>query len=124
MRWVEEIRVRTQPRKEEEVMDVLTDVAASLAPNDWLREARVYSHQSAPATFSLILTWDTASVPLRGSDQALLILDGLKRLGLLDHTVLVERGMKKRQRRTRAERRPTYDNGPTENHGKPKGDAR
>jgi hypothetical protein len=91
MKWLEEIRVRTQPRREKEVTRVLIEVAASLTPHDGLREAKVCSHVSARGTFSLILSWDTASVPLRGSETALLILDGLKRLGLLDHAVLVER---------------------------------
>ena len=84
--------MRTQPRKEQEVADVLLEMAASLTPRDGFREARVYSHQSAPGTFSLVFTWDTTSVPPRGSDEALIILEGLKRFGLLDHTVLVERG--------------------------------
>ena len=84
--------MRTQPRKEKEVLELLREAAASVTRDDQLQSARIYSHYSAPAGFSLILFWDTASPPTQGSDTAMLILEGLKTLGLLDHTVLVERG--------------------------------
>ena len=92
MRWLEEIRVRTQPRKEKEVLELLREAAASFTRDRQLQSARIYSHHSAPASFSLILFWDTASVLPQGSDAATLILEGLEAFGLLDHTVLVEEG--------------------------------
>jgi hypothetical protein len=92
MRWLEEIRVRTQPQRENEVMELLLETAASVTPNRQLQAARVYSHHLVPAGFSLILVWDTASVPAQGSETAMLILEGVKAFGLLDYTVLVERG--------------------------------
>lgn len=92
MRWLEEIRVRTQPQREKEVLGLLLETAASVTRNKKLHSARVYSHHSAPAGFSLLLFWDTPSIPTGGSETALLILYGLKGLGLLDHTVLLESG--------------------------------
>lgn len=92
MRWLEEIRLRTQPRREKEVTEVLLEMAESVNENKGLESALVYLHQAEPGGFSLILGWDTASVPMRGSDSAMLILEGLKPLGLLDHTVMVEKG--------------------------------
>ena len=91
MRWLEEIRLRTQPRKEEEVLELLREASASVNRNGQTQSAWVYSHHLAPGGFSLFLVWDTASVPMHGSDTAVLILEGLKPHGLLDHTVLVER---------------------------------
>jgi hypothetical protein len=90
MKWLEEIRVRTQPWREKEVLEILLETAANI-PLNTLQEARVYSHYSTPAGFSLVLAWDTASIPKEGSETAVLILEGIKTLGLLDHTVLVER---------------------------------
>jgi len=84
--------VRTQPRREKKVMDLLLEAAESLTRNKRLESARVFSHESAPVGFSLILTWDTESIPIQGSETSMLILDGVKTLGLVDHTVLVERG--------------------------------
>jgi hypothetical protein len=52
----------------------------------------VFSHHSAPGGFSLFLVWDTMSIPMQGSNAGMLILDGLKPFGLLDHNVLVEIG--------------------------------
>jgi hypothetical protein len=98
MKWVEEIRVRTHPRREKELMEALLEVAASITRNKQLQSALVFSHYSAPGGFSLFLTWDTASVPLQGSDTAILIIEGFKVLGLLDHTVMVEKGDVKRKK--------------------------
>ncbi len=92
MRWMEEIRLRTQPKREKEVTDALLDIIESVRENPTLESALVYSHHAKPGGFSLILDWKTMSVPTHGSDTAMLILEGLKPLGLLDHTVMVEKG--------------------------------
>lgn len=84
--------MRTQPRRETEVMDLLLDTAASVTRNGLVQAARVFSHHSAPGGFTLILTWDTDPVPVHGSETAVLILEGLKPFGLLDHVVLIPRG--------------------------------
>jgi len=91
MRWADEIRVRTKPQKEQEVMEILLETVALASRNEQLQSSLVYSHYSAPGGFSLILVWDTEVVPMLGSDTAMLILDGLKQIGLIDHTVMIER---------------------------------
>lgn len=96
MRWADEIRVRTQPQREQEVMEILLETAALASRNEQPQSSLVYSHYSAPGGFSLILAWDTVFVPMLGSDTAMLILEGLKPLGLLDHTVMIERWRKER----------------------------
>src|SRR5450759_1614935 len=96
MRWADEIRVRTQPQREQEVMEILLETVALASKNEQPQSSLVYSHCSAPGGFSLILAWDAAVVPILGSDAAMLILDGLKPLGLLDHTVMIERWRKER----------------------------
>jgi hypothetical protein len=92
MKWLEEIRLRTQPRREEEVMAVLLEITDSVHENKGLKSAVAYFHQAQPGGFSLILGWDTVSVPMQGSDTGMLILEGLKPFGLLDRTVMVEAG--------------------------------
>jgi len=91
MRWADEIRVRTKPQKEQKVMEILLETVALASRNEQLQSSLVYSHYSAPGGFSLILVWDTEVVPMLGSDTAMLILDGLKQIGLIDHTVMIER---------------------------------
>lgn len=91
MKWMEEIRLRTQPRREKEVTAVLMEMAESVHEKKELETVLVCCHQAQPGGFSLILGWDTESVPMRGSDTAILILDGLKPLGLIDHTVMIEK---------------------------------
>jgi hypothetical protein len=92
MKWIEEIRVRTQPRREKEVSELLLETAASVTQNGQIQSAWVYSHHSVPGGFTLILIWETEAVPVHGSEAAILILEGLKPLGLLDHMVLIQRG--------------------------------
>ena len=96
MRWADEIRLMTQPQREQEAMEILLETAALASRNEQPQSSLVYSHCSAPGGFSLILVWDTTVVPILGSDTAMLILDGLKPFGLLDHTVMIERWRKER----------------------------
>lgn len=96
MKWLEEIRLRTQPRREEEITEALLEMAESAHDNKDLESALVYLHQAQPGGFSLILGWNTAFAPPRGSDTAMLILEGLKPLGLIDHTVMIEKRHKER----------------------------
>lgn len=99
MKWLEEIRLRTQPRREKEVMEVLLEITDSIHDKKGLKSAVTYFHQAQPGGFSLILDWDTASVPMQGSETAQLILEGLKPFGLLDRTVMVQRGKTAKSRR-------------------------
>ena len=92
VKWVEEIRVRTHPRREKELMEALLEMSASVTQNKQPQSAFVFAHHSAPGGFSLFLIWNTVTIPMQGSDAGMLILDGLKSFGLLDHNVLVERG--------------------------------
>ncbi len=80
----------TQPQKGREVLKFLLETAESASRNQQPQASLVYSHQFAPGGFSLIFVWDTAFVPMLGSDTARLIIDGLKPFGLLDHTVMIE----------------------------------
>ncbi|MEQ8160242.1 MAG: hypothetical protein ABRQ33_03555 [Smithellaceae bacterium] len=88
--------MRTQPQREEEVIELLLETAALASRNEQPQSSLVYSHYSAPGGFSLILVWDTAVVPTLGSDTALVILEGLKPLGILDHTVMIEKWRKEK----------------------------
>lgn len=96
MRWADEIRLRTQPQREQEVIELLLETAALASRDEQLQSSLVYSHDSAPGGFSLVLIWDTPVVPKFGSDMAMLIMEGLKPLGLLDHTVIIERWRKEK----------------------------
>jgi len=91
MKWLEEIRLRTQPRREREVAEVLQEIIDSVREDNGLESALLYTHQAQPGGFSLILGWNTAQAPSQGSDTAILILEGLKALGLSDHTVMIEK---------------------------------
>jgi len=73
-------------------MEVLLEIADSVHDKKGLKSAAAYLHPAQPGGFSLILDWDTTSVPMQGSDTGMLILEGLKPFGLLDRTVMVEGG--------------------------------
>ncbi len=72
-------------------MEVLLEITDSIHDQKGLKSAVAYLHKAQPGGFSLILDWDTSSVPMQGSDTGMLILEGLKSFGLLDRTVMVER---------------------------------
>ena len=114
MRWAEEIRVRTQPRRQNEVGDILLEMAESAARNREVQGAWVFSHHLAPGGFTLTLFWETATIPAHGSETAMLILEGLRPFGLLDHMVLILRGESKR---TKKVRRSKKSDGETETRG-------
>lgn len=101
MRWVEEIRVRTQPRRQNEVGDILLEMAKSAVRNREVQGAWVFSHHLAPGGFTLTLFWEMATIPAHGSETAMLILEGLRPFGLLDHMVLILRGESKRAKKVR-----------------------
>ncbi len=83
--------MKTAPSKADRVMDFLMEAAESVIGSKQLESAQVFSHESAPAGFSLVFTWNTESIPAWGSDTSMVILDSLNALGLVDHTVLVAR---------------------------------
>ena len=89
MKWLEEIRLRSQPSREDEITQALLEIVDSLQGNEGLESALVYTHKARPGGFSLILDWNTTSAPTHGSDTAIMILEGLKPLGLIDHTVMI-----------------------------------
>ena len=102
MKWLEEIRIKTQPRWEDKVRQVLREaLISSIILNKELRSAGAYSHHSTSAGFTLVLTWETASIPVNGSETAMLIIEGIRPLGLIDHTVLVDIGKATKNNRVR-----------------------
>jgi hypothetical protein len=109
MRWLEEIRVRTQPRRENEVSDLLLEAAESVNGKGGARSAEVFSHHSAPGDLTLILSWETPIIPFRGSEAAMLIVEGIKPLGLVDHMVLIPRGKRRKAWRPRGQKRSGDD---------------
>lgn len=84
--------MRTHPRKEKEVTEILLEMTESVQNNKELGLASVYFQKVEPNDFSLILQWNTISIPMHGSDTAMLILGGIRSLGLFDHTVMLESG--------------------------------
>ena len=93
MKWLEEIRIKTQPRRENEVRQIRLEASVSAIIRDReLRSADAYSHYPISAGFTLILVWDTPSIPVNASDTAIMIMEGIKPLGLIDHNVLVDIG--------------------------------
>ena len=81
--------MRSQPSREEEITQALLEIVDSLQGKKGLESALVYTHQDRPGGFSLILGWNTTSAPTQGSDTAIMILEGLKPLGLIDHTITI-----------------------------------
>jgi hypothetical protein len=56
-----------------------------------LQKVSICSHATIPFDFCIALHWQTAQPQLSGSDLGLSLMQELKRSGLVDHSVWVER---------------------------------
>jgi hypothetical protein len=91
MRWVEVIRLRSEPAGESPAAEWLTDAVQELAGKKHLLSATVYSRIDISSDIGIQLEWDTPPASATGSDVGLGIAHALRPFGLLDHTVWVER---------------------------------
>ncbi len=93
MKWIEIIRLRTQPDVEPSVIQWLKDMIRSMNGTPGLYEARIYTHSAIPGDISLHILWDTVQDLFKESEIGLMIADTLQKYGILDHTVWLMEAM-------------------------------
>jgi hypothetical protein len=89
MKWLEIIILRTAGGVDEPMN--LWKQIITFAPIPGLTEALVYTHFSLPGDLAITLNWETDRIPPWGSELALGLVKELRRFGLVDHSIWMDR---------------------------------
>ena len=87
MNWLEMIVLRTAGRADQPIHFLKQLAGSSLVPG--LKEASVCRHASIPGDFAITLIWETKKTKPWGSDLAIGLVQELKSLGLVDHSIWI-----------------------------------
>ena len=87
MKWLEIIAIRTASMADQPIHFLKHAAGSLLAPG--LKEASVCSHASIPGDFAITLFWETEKTKPWGSDLAIGLVQELKNLGLVDHSIWI-----------------------------------
>ena len=87
MKWQEIIVLRTAVMADQPIHLLKHAAGSSLAPG--LKEISVCSHASIPGDFAITLLWETEKSKPWGSDLAIGLIQELKSLGLVDHSIWI-----------------------------------
>ena len=93
MKWMETIRVQAAIGQDKSVEESLTALAheASNHPDcSGFLNAKVYRNAVVPGYFAIDLFWDSEHAQIRGSVWGLNLIEILKAMGLVDHSVWIE----------------------------------
>ncbi len=91
MKWLEIIELRSSDRNSVEVLKELTELVDELNRNNSRKNVKLYMHVSVKTDISIHLNHDTADAASPGSDLGLLVASNLKRYGLVNHKVWIEK---------------------------------
>ena len=97
MMWLEMIKVQAAIGKEGPVANELKALNQNNLKNpdcSGLIEVVIYTHASVPGHFAICLVWDTEHPQTAGSLIGLNVSQTLKALGLVDHSVWIEKEKK------------------------------
>lgn len=91
MRWIENVRLRAT---EYIVDDLISEISAHLQkPKDLpgLLRASFYTNAALPGDLTITFVWETMQSNVWGSESGQLLSRYLKRFGLVDHTIWIEK---------------------------------
>lgn len=91
MKWLECIRVRAVGDPQELIAFKLLKYAEEFENSPGLSAADVYVHASVNGDFAIFLYWNTSPPQPMGSPIGLNLREALKRYGLVNHTVWIEK---------------------------------
>jgi hypothetical protein len=91
LKWLEFIRVQTAEAPRDAAALALLSLAKDIAQTPGLSKADVYAHASVNGDFAISLLWDSDQPQPMGSVIGLNIKDTLKKYGLVDHSVWIEK---------------------------------
>lgn len=91
MKCVEVITLRSLAKVNIETMDELLRQVFKSKISGFTPKIRIYRHSTVETDFSIHICWETEEQHPRGSPLGHQFTDGLKELGLLTHSVWVEK---------------------------------
>jgi hypothetical protein len=98
MKYLETIKLQSASGMESITEKELLGLANEVRNDDGGSvEVMVYNHASVPGCFAIRLFWSTGPIPLQGSPLGIRITQTLKTLGLVDHSVWIEKAEKGEQ---------------------------
>lgn len=92
MRWQEIIKVRTSEGIDSHMITEFLSLFETMLDSSELIQATVTRHASIESDLCVLLEWNSESVKTAGSSLALLLSEQLKKYGVVDHSVWVEKG--------------------------------
>jgi hypothetical protein len=91
MVWMELVRFRTTAAHLKDVDELLFEATKHVEGDKGLIRLRVYRSISLPTDIAVSLVWGTKPEVDSGSRAGLSICDSLKSLGLVDHSIWIEK---------------------------------
>jgi hypothetical protein len=91
MKWIEIIELRSTKEKGTLLKEDLREFVKGLKYEEGLFEAKVLSHGSLESDLSLHLYYDSENVDVSGSPLGLRLLTELKKFGMVDHNIWIQR---------------------------------
>ena len=87
MKWIEIVRLRTTESEAYRVTGVLKTAQTDLNGMEGLIGTDLYINAAVGTDVSLHLLWDTREISFQGSETSMALVQGLRRYGIVDHSV-------------------------------------
>jgi hypothetical protein len=91
MKWLEFIRVQVGGTPQETIASKILSFTKELKYRPGLTAAEVYVHALVNGDFAIFFLWKTEQHQPMGSSIALTLKEELKKYGLVDHSIWLER---------------------------------
>ena len=91
MRWLEFIKVRTVSTGEKSFYIRVLDMVSAYRVTPGLLKIKVYTHANIPGDLCITMIWDTDLPESGGSKLGLGLVQELKKSGMVDHSIWIER---------------------------------
>ena len=87
MKWMEIVRLRTTESEVYRVTGVLKTAQTGLHGMEGLIGTDLYINAAVVTDVSLHLLWNTREICFQGSETSMALVQGLRRYGIVDHSV-------------------------------------
>jgi hypothetical protein len=91
MKWLEIIEIRSKGSNRRLIMKQLKVIVKEVRSKNEQQKIKVYNHGTIDGDFSLHLLHDTKGADINGSVLGIQLTSALKELGLVNHTIWIEK---------------------------------
>ncbi len=90
MRWLESVRLRMSPHRENQANRELQAVVGRIGCEEGLNEIKLFVNALQAGDIALNLYWDTPKITFQGSRLGLSLVATIKRFGMVNHSIWTE----------------------------------